>query len=248
MDPSTPPPGQLPRLLNVALAIVIGVALVGFLVGTRPPTDRREPELAQPCDPLSALPGQTYEELRAQRFRLPATSPEDWAALARDLPPPGPPVAPTPAERAAAVTARAERRAFNGAPPVVPHPVDEQSSAACLACHERGAAVGEKIASRISHLPYPSCTQCHVPGTRRPTDETTPPENRFVGLPSGGKGPRAWIGAPPTIPHSTFMRPTCASCHGPAGLKGLRTPHPQRASCEQCHAPAADLEPSGVPR
>jgi nitrate reductase (cytochrome), electron transfer subunit len=53
---------------------------------------------------------------------------------------------------------------------------------------------------------------------------------------------RAFDGAPPTIPHSTLMRTDCLSCHGPQGLYGLRTPHPERQSCLQCHAPGAHLD------
>jgi cytochrome c-type protein NapB len=32
------------------------------------------------------------------------------------------------------------------------------------------------------------------------------------------------------------------SCHGPNGLFGLRTPHPDRQSCFQCHVPEAGLD------
>jgi cytochrome c-type protein NapB len=33
---------------------------------------------------------------------------------------------------------RASRRAFNGAPPVIPHAVENTSDAACYACHGQG--------------------------------------------------------------------------------------------------------------
>jgi cytochrome c-type protein NapB len=67
-------------------------------------------------------------------------------------------------------------------------------------------------------------------------------ENAFVGSVSPSKGSRAWPQAPPTIPHPTFMRNDCMSCHGPNGLFGLRTPHPDRQSCFQCHVPEAGLD------
>ncbi len=155
---------------------------------------------------------------------------------------------PTEAERARALRERAGRRAYDGAPPLVPHPIAQDSAAACLTCHGPGLVIKDRVASKISHPPYASCTQCHVPsvGPRLPTRETALleplAENQFVGLSAPLKGARAWPEAPPTIPHSTRMRTDCLSCHGPQGLAGLRTPHPQRLSCLQCHAPAADLD------
>ncbi len=154
----------------------------------------------------------------------------------------------TEAERALALRERAARRAFDGAPPVVPHPIAQDSAAACLACHGSGLVVKDKIASKISHAAYTSCTQCHVPavGPRIPTGETALreplTENQFAGLNAPLKGGRAWPQAPPTVPHSTLMRSDCNSCHGPQGLFGLRTPHPNRQACVQCHAPGAELD------
>ena len=154
----------------------------------------------------------------------------------------------TEAERTLSLRERAARRAYDGAPPVVPHPIAQDSAAACLACHGQGLVVKDKIASKISHAAYTSCTQCHVPavGSRIPTGETALreplTENQFVGLNAPLKGSRAWPQAPPTIPHSTLMRNDCNSCHGPQGLFGLRTPHPDRQACVQCHVPGADLD------
>lgn len=154
----------------------------------------------------------------------------------------------TEAERALALRERAARRAYDGAPPVVPHPIAQDSAAACLACHGPGLVVKDKIASKISHATYTSCTQCHVPtvGPRIPTGETVLreplAENQFVGLNAPLKGSRAWPQAPPTVPHSTLMRSDCNSCHGPQGLFGLRTPHPNRQACVQCHTPGAELD------
>jgi cytochrome c-type protein NapB len=67
-------------------------------------------------------------------------------------------------------------------------------------------------------------------------------ENEFVGTKAPLKGTRAWPQAPPTMPHRTLMREDCLSCHGPQGLFGLRTPHPDRRSCTQCHVPSAELD------
>jgi cytochrome c-type protein NapB len=154
----------------------------------------------------------------------------------------------TEAERLLALAERAARRAFDGAPPVVPHSIAQDSSAACLACHGPGLAVKDKVASRISHAHYSSCTQCHVAsgGTELLMGESTLlapiAANVFVSVTPPLKGSRAWPLAPPTIPHSTLMRSDCLSCHGPRGLFGLRTPHPDRQSCVQCHASDAALD------
>lgn len=152
------------------------------------------------------------------------------------------------ADRVLALSERSRRRAFNGAPPVVPHPVAQDSAASCLACHGPGLVIKNKVASKMSHAVYTSCTQCHVPagGPRilQPESELLTPiaENQFVGLAASLKGSRAWPQAPPTIPHSTLMRSDCSSCHGPQGLFGLRTPHPDRQACVQCHLPGAELD------
>jgi len=151
-------------------------------------------------------------------------------------------------QRGQALLERGSRRAFDGAPPVVPHPIPQDSSAACLACHGPGIAAKDKVASKISHAHYTSCTQCHVPaggiGLQALESILQKPiaGNQFVGSVPALKGSRAWPQAPPTIPHSTLMRGDCTSCHGPLGLFGLRTPHPDRQSCVQCHASDASLD------
>lgn len=149
--------------------------------------------------------------------------------------------------RAELEATRGERRAFDGAPPVVPHPIDQASSFACLSCHGEGKVVKGKIASKISHGTYGNCTQCHVPaGGPGLIGETVLTEklagNEFAGNNSPVKGARAFIGSPPTIPHPTLMRSDCMSCHRANGTAGIRTTHPYRQSCTQCHAPSAILD------
>jgi nitrate reductase (cytochrome), electron transfer subunit len=154
----------------------------------------------------------------------------------------------TEAERALALRERTARRAYDGAPPVVPHPIAQDSAASCLSCHGPGLVIKDKVASKMSHAEYTSCTQCHVPsvGSRIPVTDPSLleplAENRFPGLDAPLKGSRAWAQAPPTIPHATHMRSDCLSCHGPQGLFGLRTPHPDRRSCQQCHVPSAEMD------
>ena len=54
--------------------------------------------------------------------------------------------APTEAQIRKARAERAKRRAFDGAPPVIPHGVRQRTSASCLACHRKGALVNGKLA------------------------------------------------------------------------------------------------------
>lgn len=148
-----------------------------------------------------------------------------------------------PSLRKLALITRASTRAYEGAPPLIPHPIDQTSTASCVACHTNGKSVGAVTAPKMSHPLYANCTQCHVesnssfsPNANLLTD------NSFQPLRSPGPGSRAWPGAPPTMPHKTWMRQDCSSCHGPLAQKGLQTTHPWRANCTQCHVPDATLE------
>lgn len=146
-----------------------------------------------------------------------------------------------PAARLAALQRRAERRAYAGAPPVVPHAIAQRDPAACLVCHGPGQRIGALIAPRMSHPPYQNCQQCHVEA--RVIDPAVDAAlNAFIGAAECGPGPRAFATAPPAMPHRTFMREDCLSCHGPLGAPALRTTHPERTNCQQCHAPSAHLE------
>lgn len=165
------------------------------------------------------------------RTRVPATgAPARDAAPGADL---------DPAARAEALARRAERRAYDGAPPVIPHPVEARAMSACLACHEHGLRLGAQSAPAIPHPPYASCTQCHAPAAPDAlAAQARPwPANGFQGLSAPQGGERAWPGAPPVIPHATWMRQECLSCHGANGAAALRSTHPWRQSCTQCHAP-----------
>ena len=153
-------------------------------------------------------------------------------------------VKPNEQDKLRSLAIRASRRAFNGAPPVIPHAIDRTNDAACYACHGEGALIGERVANRMSHGPLANCLQCHAAPPPQPfANFENEVANSFVGLPAPNAGPRAFEGAPPAIPHSTWMRQRCLSCHGGVvGWPGLEVTHRWRTNCMQCHATSAKLE------
>ncbi len=237
------------RSLQIVMAGVVGVGIVGFFIGARPSPVTRSPAAPEsgPVGPVSPAVG--YEGLREGRRGVNA----QWRSSLGGEGAQGAALPPGPERDAAlleALAERAERRAYEGAPPRVPHPVDQGGALACLACHREGAQVNGKVASKMSHAWMGQCTQCHVPesppgpfGEGESVDLSA--GNTFVGAGGVGGGERAWPGAPPWMPHSTHMREDCASCHGPLGRAGLRTTHPERQSCVQCHASSAALDQRG---
>lgn len=159
-----------------------------------------------------------------------------------------PPAAPAlPREKTVALreafAERAALRAYEGAPPVVPHSISDLDMRTCRACHATGLRAGDRIARAVSHTYLTNCTQCHVEAQSQQFGAVADPPNSFVGLrPVSAGGFRALSGSPPNIPHTTFMRTNCASCHGPHGYPGLQPDHLDRLNCVQCHAPSAELD------
>lgn len=146
-------------------------------------------------------------------------------------------------KKSASLQERAARRAYNGAPPVIPHAVDPYDGVGCLSCHGPGLEVASRRAPLVPHPYFENCQQCHVAGSPVfPEFELA--ANSFDGVAAPTEGPRAWPGAPPVIPHSTWMRSECLTCHGPLGKPGLRTSHPERLNCLQCHGRWAAMDPS----
>lgn len=259
--PSSPvPPSHTPqptatRSLPLGGAIVIGMALVGFLQGIAEPP----PQPAAGQSSAASLPESTRQPASEAAQAVPAAvayrdlpaagiqANAGWQQSLKDLQSARPglfdPVQRTPAMKQAALADRARTRAFEGAPPVIPHAVEQQSAASCLACHGQGLQLGDRVATRISHAHFSSCTQCHVE-QRTATPFTGEPiaTNDFRGIDRSGPGARAGAGAPPTIPHPLWLRDDCLSCHGLVARPGLRTTHPWLSNCVQCHAAAAHLD------
>ena len=137
--------------------------------------------------------------------------------------------------------ARAKRRAYDGAPPTIPH---EHFGARCGACHNaQGQSVsGVGFAPASPHEGTEKagattrCRQCHGFVTDEGLFVASEYEPLEQNLRHGG---RATPGAPPTIPHRILMRENCVACHdGPGAREEVRTTHPERRRCRQCHVPS----------
>ena len=153
-------------------------------------------------------------------------------------------VKPNETEKLQSLNERSARRAYNGAPPVIPHAVEKTNDAACYACHGQGIRVEQRIARKMSHSFLANCTQCHASPPAKPFEAMDlNVENRFVGAAAPLAGTRAYPGAPPVIPHATWMRSECLSCHGGrTGWSGMQSSHPWRSACVQCHALSSALD------
>ena len=140
---------------------------------------------------------------------------------------------------ARAIEVRAAGRAYDGAPPVIPHTL----VGACVTCHDDDgseiAGIGMAPASPHGSVAatgsFRRCRQCHVPAET----SAVMVNSVFSGLPQGPwKGGRATPGAPPTIPHTLQLRENCLACHGGAASRvEIKTSHPERPRCRQCHVP-----------
>ncbi len=292
------PPDTSPQSGWVLLAVflIVSLTVTGYFVGLQAPMNPAGVDLNRAAVAMNRTPSASQRDANGETI-VPSTSyanmgrvtrarAASWQSRMSDLKssidPLGEVIIP-PGAKELALTRRATRRAYNGAPPTIPHPIDQHSSQACVACHGQGVRT---VSLRIPKMPHPfyaSCTQCHVESRSQwlvatnnsdPRDEESEPpdgladdpdvsrpeqstpyqlaknalmqtgvvDNGFVGLAAPTGGPRAYAGAPPQIPHSTWMRSDCHSCHGVAGQLGMRSTHPWRQSCEQCHAPSAALD------
>lgn len=238
---------QPQRLAQVLVASALAAAVVGFFAGVSAPA--RPVDKPRPAAPaLTVRKAPSYKELRATGPKPLPDGPSELrrheVRLAADT---TTTVDPRLDRRDQAIAEREALRAYAGAPPVVPHPIPQGGGLACTACHSDGLFLGAKAVPLISHKHLTNCTQCHAAGEGNlPKEIALLPQSvgdsEFVGLRGPSKGERAWPGAPPTVPHSTFMRENCASCHGDGARLGLHSSHPWRASCTQCHAPSAVLD------
>ncbi len=242
------------KTLAVVFLMVGMLAVSGFFMGMRQtehqPVRNQGPVVENHSVAVDQIPvAPTYREIHNAGW----LANRNWKFTLDDLPRStamrfGQPVA-TAAETATAVQNRKSLRAYDGAPPLIPHAIDMLKSSSCLSCHGQGTnlVIAGKQPAEISHPWITNCTSCHVPvdGLRQ---ITAPPQTRlvvtndFIGKASAGRGQRAYSTAPPTMPHSVWMRQNCMACHGPGREQAIRTSHPERRNCLQCHAPNAHFD------
>lgn len=129
------------------------------------------------------------------------------------------------------------RRAYLGAPPYIPHPVENKLSltgSSCLTCHEFGG-YSPKYNAFAPVVPHPenlNCRQCHNPQTKTSLFKNT----QWQKEERPKLGQSALPGSPPVIPHSLQLRENCSSCHtGPGAVAEIRINHGNRVNCLQCH-------------
>ncbi|MBN8603257.1 MAG: nitrate reductase cytochrome c-type subunit [Planctomycetes bacterium] len=242
------------RFATVFLSSVMAIAIIGFFVGigagVPKPDGIHESSLLDIQTSASAeadtklVPALSYSEIA----NTPMGPTKGWQAKPQSLPHSEfdlfAKIEPSEIEKEVSSKLRASRRAYNGAPPLIPHPIESTNDAACYACHSGGVKIAGLKASVMSHAFLANCVQCHAPPPPAPfQDVDSTVQSSFVGLPAPKGGVRAYKGAPPTIPHSRWMRENCNACHGgPNGWAGMESTHPWRTNCIQCHAPSAELD------
>ena len=216
---------------GIGAAIFISLAVAGYFTGLQAPMGSHyvehgssliphvsaHPEAASPDE--SSMDDPSGRVIPATHYADMADATRQWREQRRStLPamlPSSPPVEEiviTPADKRFALAQREMNRAFNGAPPTVPHPTGEMSAESCLVCHGQGFNVATLRASKMSHQFLDNCTQCHVESNPVHMPPDVFRESTFVGLAAPTGGPRAYPGAPPQIPHTTWMRVDFLSC------------------------------------
>lgn len=237
--------------LAVLAMVVLGVSLVGFLRGTRQAEYAFEVPLRDlpEADHAGVQPALPYWGLRERvSGGAEPVLTADLATLVAAVPSRTDVVELGQGGKQNALAERSARRAYFGAPPIIPHPIQQQSQAECRACHELGVRIRGRVAPPYPHDAFVSCTQCHPQAAPAlpwdPAGEADPRAvpNSFDGARAPLQGKR-WTGiAPPSMPHPTFMHERCISCHGPNGRDAMKSTHPERQSCLQCHVTDANLE------
>jgi nitrate reductase (cytochrome), electron transfer subunit len=243
-------PNPLRRYITLIVVLGLGIALGGYLKGIQEPQP-----ISQPARPslvtIEGIPAAvSYSELPNATLKPNSGWTSELGQLKFSKPGVFEPVIRTDEMKMQALLDRSKNRAYDSAPPVIPHGIQQMTTSNCLACHNDGIKVGDRVATKISHPVYTNCTQCHVEDTRTEINTVSPilTENDFQGTKRAGAGARAWLGAPPTIPHTTWMRQDCTSCHGLVARPGIRTTHPWLSNCIQCHAPSAALDQAAFGR
>lgn len=131
---------------------------------------------------------------------------------------------------------RRSNRLYEGAPPVIPHRLEDHFSdtQSCLNCHNPGKMHGPNVL----HADQVNCTQCHVVRKTDKVFRETNYKKYFSDMTHERSNP---IG-PPYIPHRVQDRQNCAICHIDDGAEPSLVPrHGNLMNCVQCHV---QLQPS----
>ncbi|NWK56714.1 hypothetical protein HW115_13910 [Verrucomicrobiaceae bacterium N1E253] len=245
------------RSVLAVVLIIVGIASVsGFFMGMRQSTnddqwrspwlDAEEASLEeQEVFPVAP----SYADIPTAEWK----ANKDWRNALADLPrQPMQLVEQKPLEieeRRDVLSDRSSRRAYDGAPPMIPHAINYQDVNSCTVCHDQDAniLIAGRRSPAMSHQFMANCTQCHAPmeGLAMLQHSGTVGlvvDNQFIGASHSGAGSRAFPGAPPTVPHRIAMRQNCMSCHGPGMPDAITVSHPMRMNCLQCHAQDASYD------
>jgi len=239
------------KATTIVVSVVFTISVSGFFMGMRQTIRETDQDIEftelHPEDTHHTVKGAVdYRDIAQAGFGPNAQFKSQLSSL-RTVPTESAHPHPLLASEQALRIKRDSRRAYDGAPPIVPHPIAQGSAASCLQCHSQATVIGNVVAPAISHPAYTSCTQCHVSskglGSRWNTAEfDLHTGNRFVGDHQKKTAEQAYPDAPLTIPHTIHMRQNCMSCHGELGTSPIRTSHPERQSCTQCHVPSSTVD------
>jgi hypothetical protein len=141
-----------------------------------------------------------------------------------------------------------EGRAYEGAPPVISHPIGLGTE--CLECHLDGSEGFDdpEMPPPTPHPELANCRMCHV--YVNAADQFG--ENAYEPLryPLGLRGNDV---SPPLIPHPLVMRERCVVCHNHGETSAatwkadLNPPHSEAWNCRMCHVPSTIEAPGPRP-
>ncbi len=151
------------RSLEVGLVAGVAIAAVGLISGVESSGREVGSYVSREHGGSSGeVDARSYRDMQVRAYGPNAALPEQWWRQFREHSAAG---IQTPEDPSVALARRAARRAYQGAPPTIPHAVDQLAVPACLTCHERGVTLAGVSAPAMSHPRRDSCLQCHVVAT-----------------------------------------------------------------------------------
>lgn len=141
-----------------------------------------------------------------------------------------------------------EGRAFEGAPPVIAHPIGLGTE--CTECHLDGSDGFDDpdVPPPTPHPELANCRMCHV----YVNTGTTFRENAFEPV-RYALGQQLNELSPPLIPHPLTLRERCVVCHNHGEASSARWRddleplHSEAWNCSMCHVPATTDAPGPRP-